>query len=84
MIDITVTEALGIHAPAIQHQFPFSALQTEHVTGPAFMPEFMETARHGRFCRLPIHDKGAVIWCFTTERARDTFIADFGGTILTN
>lgn len=79
MTDITVTEALGVYAPTIKETFPYAMVQTENITGPQDRPEFMHTARHNDFVRIPVPARNAVLWAFQTERARDTFIADFGG-----
>ncbi len=60
--------------------YPFHAVQTQHVTAAYTRPEALQTHRHGAFIRVPLGDR--VLWGFETPAARDTFVADFGGEAL--
>ena len=59
--------------------YPFHAIQTEHITASFTKPEHLTTHRHGSFLRIPLGSH--VLWGFTTEAHRDAFIADFGGEV---
>ncbi len=66
-------------------RYPFHAIQTNHISGPATEPERLHTAKHGGFIRVPFPESSPphVLWGFSTEAHRDAFLADFGGAIHT-
>lgn len=61
--------------------YPFQAIQTEHITASYTKPEHLTTNRHGEFLRVPTGAK--VLWGFRRAADRDAFLADFGGAVHT-